>query len=133
MAKNKSNYGVGPWEMTKDAVKNSFVAVTSLNRKNAIELGRILYHIESIGSKHIFHGTTLVQSRLSKGKWLWPHMPWAIVPKDIQNRTHFETYFDKEEDYNEWKEFYDKIISKGIEEKTLYINPKDPILTFFKK
>ena len=132
MAKNANNFGIAPWQFKKGAI-NDFVAVTEFNRKNAICVGRILYFIESIGTNHIFRGVVSVNNRLTKGKWLWPHYPWAVVPKDIQNKTHFEVYVDKDEDYEFWKTYYDTIITKGINEKTLYICPKDPILTFSKK
>lgn len=134
MAVAKKNYSSFPWEMKRDTVKNDFVLITEFNRKNAMSvLGRIYYNIELAGSKHLFGGASVVSPRLTKGKWLWPHMPWSLVPKDAQNKTHWEVYYDKDEDYNEWKLFYETIIKKGIENKTLYINPKDPILTFFKK
>lgn len=132
MAKKSNNYGIAPWEMTKGAITN-FVAVTDFNRGNAIVMGRIFYYIELSGSKYIYRGATIVRPRLTKGKWLWPHYPWAIVPRDVQNKTHWEVYYDKEEDYNDYKNDFNEIITNGINKKLLYICPKDPILTFFKK
>lgn len=130
--KKTNNYNVAPWEMKRDALKD-FVLITDLNRKNAIVVGRIYYNIELAGSKHIFGGAGVVRPRLKKGEWLWPHYPWSIIPNNVQNKTHFNVFYDKEEDYDEWNNFFDTFISSGIEKKTLYINPKDPILTFFKK
>lgn len=132
MAKKNHNYGVSPWELTKGAIDN-FVLVTEANRKNAITLGRIYYFIEPSGSKFIFLGANVIRPLLKKGYWNWPHYPWAVVPKDVQNKTHWRQYYDKDEDYTEWKDFFDKIITDGINKKTLYICPKDEILKFYQE
>jgi len=132
MAKQSSNYGVAPWQLKKGAI-NDFTLVTEKNRSNAIVLGRILYFMEPIGVNHIFRGAISVNSRLTKGKWMWPRMPWMPATKEATNKTHFEVYVDKDEDYESWKTYYDYVITKGINEKTLYICQKDPILTFLKK
>lgn len=132
MAKNKHNYGYSPWELTKGAIDN-FILVTEANRKNAITLGRIYYFIEPSGSKFMFQGASVIRPLLKKGHWNWPHFPWAIIPKDVQNKTHWRQYINEDEDYNEWKCSFDKLISDGITNKTLYINPKDEILKFYKE
>lgn len=132
MAKQSSNYGVAPWQLKKGDIEN-FTAVNEKNRPNAIVLGRILYFIEEVGRYHIFRGAITVNSRLTKGKWLWPRFPWMPAPKDAQNKTHYEIYVDKDEDYESWKNYYDHIITNGINENMLYICQKDPILTFLKK
>ena len=130
MAKTTKNYGMAPWQLTKGAIDN-FVAVTDFNRKNAITLGRIYYFIESLGSSHIYRGSGLIRPRLTKGWHHWPHLPWSMVPKDVQNKTHWRVFYDTDEDYVKWKDDFDAIITKGINEKTLYICPSDPILTFY--
>jgi len=131
MAKTPTkNYGMAPWQLTKGAISN-FVAVTDFNRKNAIAMGRIYYFIEKLGSAYMYRGSGLIRPRLTKGWHYWPHMPWSIVPKDVQNKTHWRVFYDADEDYVKWKDDFDVIITKGINEKTLYICPSDPILTFY--
>jgi hypothetical protein len=126
MAKN--NFSAGPWELKKGDIDN-FVLVTEVNRKNAIVQGRILYFIDR---RKTFNGTILIAPCLTKGYWRYPHYPWAIIPNDVQNKTHYRVYVDKGEDYNEWILTYKTLIANGIKNQSLYINPKDNILQFFK-
>ena len=125
MAKNANNYGKAPWEFKKGAI-DDFVLVTNANRANAIVLGRIYYFIEPCGSKFLFNGAGVIRPLLKKGWWNWPLYPWL----NVQDKSHFKVNLD-DEDYEKWKTDFDKLISDGINKKTLYICPKDEILKFY--
>jgi len=74
----------------------------------------------------------LIAPCLTKGYWWYPHFPWAAVPNDVENKTHYRVYMDKGEDYNTWASTYKTLIDMGIKNQSLYIKPKDNILQFFK-
>lgn len=126
MAKN--NFGAGPWDLKKGDI-DRFILVTEQNRKNAIVQGRILYFIDR---QKTFLGTILIAPCLTKGWWWYPHMPWAIIPNDVQNKTHYRVYLDAGQDYENWASSYKFLIDQGILKQNLYICPEDKILQFFK-
>lgn len=132
MAKAKKNsFREGPWKLAKGQI-DSFIKVTNLARKNAVVQGRILYHIEQVGKEYTFNGVTLITPCFSKGYYWYPYMPWIHVPSGVPSRTHWRVYID-DTDREQWIATFKHLIDTGIEKGNLYINPKDPILKFYKE
>lgn len=121
-----SNFSVAPWYLKGKHIE-SFSKVTEFNRKQAIVQGRIFYVIEPIGSKWMFRGTLTIDPCFTKGSWRYPFMPWQK-----NKTTHFKVYFPENLDYNFWWKETKALLDKFIAEGNLYINPADPILTYYK-
>lgn len=131
--KKKNDYWWAPWSSKEGAFKE-MVPVTELNRKNAIVQGRMVYIIEpETKSMSRYCGFITICPRYTKGEWLWPLEPFLPRWPEHKDKTHYKIYFDCDQDYEKYKNDYKILIDRGIANKTLYINPKDPILTFFKK
>jgi hypothetical protein len=123
MAKQANTYASGPWYFKKDEVKQKFIRVDESNRKNACVNGRILYIIE--GS--LFRGSFVLQPCFPRGGVKMPWKPWeAGYPG------HYRVFLDTDSSIDEHVKTYRTLITQYIEEQTLYINPKDPILKFLK-
>jgi len=129
---SKNNFSSGPWTMKPKDILN-FRIVTNENRKIAVIAGRIMYIIDSVGNHHVFRGTMTIDPRFDRGHILYPYRPWDSVPKECMNKTHFKVYINENMDYNEWADKNKRLIDKYIEEKSLYIKPEDPILTYFRE
>lgn len=121
--KQKNSFDAGPWVMKPAGIKK-LSAVTELNRKNAIQMGRILYIVD-IPSK-TFRGTIVVEPCYLKGEWKIPFRPWqAGFPG------HFSAVFREDMNFTDLKNNNTLMINKFIAEKNLFINPSDPILKFY--
>lgn len=114
----------GGWNFKRGEVESKYCAVTHENRKNAIKYGRILYVIEGLR----YGGYFTVNPYFTKGMYRYPHMPWEVR----NGVTHWKVYYPEDGDYEYWKESFRTLIDKFINEKTLYINPSDPLVTYFK-
>lgn len=125
MAKQPNTFAKGPWHLKKDEI-HRFVKVTEQGRKNAIKYGRILYIIDS-GS--LFRGTLSVDPCFTKGYWKYPWKPW----EKSNGQTHYRTFFPEDMDLDLYKRTNKTLIDAFIASNSLYINPTDPILTYFKE
>lgn len=122
--KQKNTFGSGPWIMKKVAMEH-FIAVTEGNRKQARVAGRIFYVIEKSGHQFVFCGTFSIDPPFTQGWWHVPFKPWM---KGFPG--HFRVYMNSNVDYNTWVAENKYMLDKFITEKKLYINTRDPILTF---
>jgi predicted metalloenzyme YecM len=127
MAKTNTLYNKGPWDFKKNGI-NEFIAVNELNRKNAIVLGRILYVITLNGSTNQFRGTFSIDPRFTKGWWKYPAKPW-----ENNFPGHARVFMPEDMEYEHWKASNNDLITKFINEKSLYIKQTDPILKYFKE
>lgn len=117
--------------MAKDKINvDDYVLITESNRKNAVVIGRIIYYLERSGLKLYKTGHVVITPCLPKGWWLIPHEPWVKVPRDVQNKTHWNCYLESGMDEEAWAKNNKYLIDRGIELKTMYIKPSDPILTY---
>lgn len=121
--KVKNSYSFGPWTM-KQAEKDSFVQVTFENRPQAIVYGRILYIISGL----TFRGSFSVDPNFEKGWIHYPFKPWMS-----KTQTHYKVFISEETEQHVYAMNYKKLIDSFIEEKSLYLKPSDPILTYRKE
>jgi hypothetical protein len=125
--KQTSNYSFGPWDLKKKDIDN-FRIVTELNRKKAVVIGRILYIISLSKNTHTFRGTLTVTPCFDKGYWMCPFMPWMN-----SSLSHYSVRFDEPINKEDWVVSHKLILDKFISEKSLFIKPTDPILTYKKQ
>ena len=121
--KVKKNYSFSPWNMSRKE-KDSFVLVTPENRQHAIVYGRILYVISGL----LYRGCITVDPCFEKGWIHYPFKPWMS-----KTMTHCRVYISENMDYNQYVTTNKALIDKYIEEKSLYLKPTDPILTYKKE
>lgn len=117
------NYSFAPWNMSKKEF-DSFVLVTKDNRKQAIVYGRILYIISGL----TFRGSITIDPPFEKGWIHYPFKPWMN-----SRQSHYRVFINDNTDYNQYVTSNKALIDKFIEEKSLYLKPTDPILTFKKE
>lgn len=111
----------------KPAGLKDFVLITESNRKSAIVIGRTIYTIDGSGGFIQYRGFTTIHPCFTKGKW---RIELEAVMKS--KNKFWECYFPEDMNRTEWADSWKKKIDKGIEEKNIYINPSDKILTFQK-
>jgi hypothetical protein len=98
-----------------------YTLITPSNRKNAIIKGRIVYCIEGTGTLLLYNGSFPVRPRLVRGRLKMsghPFLPDA------------NTYVNEDEDFNEYKESFDALITMLISKKQLYFKLTDPLLKY---
>lgn len=120
-----------PWPMKPAEAKESFIAVTEINRKNAVVIGRILYFIQQAGMHYTYMGFMTVDPCYFKGWWRWPFVPFA--PNIGGKIKHFRVFLDNDKSRDEWAVEYKLIIDNAILKNELFIKPTDPILTYTKE
>ncbi len=125
MAK-KSKLSEAPWAMSKREFEK-FIPITELNRENAKKLGRIFYTISVMGKMIEYRGFCDITPCFTKGKWRYTHAPFHKSPF-----THGEVYITSDWDRSEWAARWKQKLDEGIESKTLYINPSDPLIKYEK-
>lgn len=123
--KKKSNFGAGPWIMKKKQF-DDFRKVTTQNWPNANVMGRILYIIEVTGKNYLFRGTMTIEPCFRAGWVRFPFKPWMQGYPGYQS-----VKMDTDMNYNDYVKTNKALIHKYIAEETLFINPNDPILTFY--
>lgn len=114
----------------KEKEFKEFMPVTTLNRKNVITLGRILYYIHKDGKNYKYNGYITIDPCFTKGWWRYPFMPWERTAA----RTHWRVYWGPDDmNYDDWVRVHRIFIDKYIENNTLFFKSNDPILQFYKE
>lgn len=117
-----SVYNTPGWKV-KPADMKTYTPVTAANRKNAVVMGRVLYVIESNGNLINYRGYFVVRPRLVRGELKiqgHPHM------------TNQNTFIPSDEDYNEWKNSFDSLITQQINKKQLFFKLSDPLVKYIR-
>lgn len=115
-----SAYNKAPWLMKKGEMA-AYIPVTNLNRKDAVIMGRTFYCIEVVGPFITYQGYFTIRPRLTNGRM------------QVSGHPHMRSYsvwMQEDESPADYKEAFDSLISRLIEEKKLYINLKDKITKY---
>jgi hypothetical protein len=113
-----SNYNTPGWKIKPQELKD-YTLVTPANRKNVVVMGRILYAISINGSLVEYLGYFVIRPRLERGRikvFNHPHL------KD------HDIFINEDEDFNNYRESYDSLISLLIRKKQLYFKIKDQLV-----
>lgn len=101
-------------------VKNikDYTLVSSSNRKNAVVIGRILYVIDDL---LIYKGYFTIRPILKKGK---------LTIKDHLHEIDQNYFLREDEDFNDYKSSFDKLITQKINEKQLFFKLTDTLVKY---
>lgn len=121
MSKQPNTYAKGPWNFKRTEL-DKFAKVTPANRAHAVKYGRIFYVIDGT----LFRGAFTVDPCFSKGQWMYPWKPWE------SGTGHFKVFMPEDMNFEEYKASYKAMIDKMIDEGSLYVNPSDPVLTYYR-
>lgn len=101
-----------------------YVPVTAANRKNAVIKGRILYCIEVISDKIInYCGYFPVRPQLTVGRLKMKGHPY--LPDG-------DTYINEDENFEDYKNSFNELITILINKKKLYFKLTDPLIKYEK-
>lgn len=101
-----------------------YILVTAENRKNAVIKGRILYGIEVVNENIISYlGYFPVRPQLLRGRLKMSGHPF--MPDS-------ETYINEDEDFNDYKNSFNDLITLLINKKQLYFKITDKLIKYEK-
>lgn len=106
-----------PGRKIKPQEMEDFTPITSVNRKNAVILGRILYVIDDL---KIFKGYISIRPRLVKGRLKIEHL----------HEPNQNYWLKEDETLEDYKSSFDKLITLQIETKQLFFKLKDPLIKY---
>lgn len=117
-----SVYNSPGWKM-KPKEFELFTAVTASNRKNAVIMGRVLYVIEKVGSMITYRGYIVVRPRLVKGR---------VSVKQHPFLPDHGAYINEDEDFDSYRDSFNKIITLKISENQLFFKLTDKLVKYDK-
>lgn len=113
-----------PHEMARSEFEENFVKVTVHNRKDMVKLGRIYYAIDPVFRKPKMLGVYCVFPCLR------PNSTLVVSGDKSSIKQNYELFCRDGQDYDEWKNGFDSVITKLIGMEQMYVHKKQKLAEF---
>ncbi len=111
-----------PQEMKKKSMED-YILITEHNRKDMSKLGRIYYVIGN-------YSTPVLYAKFCVYPCLRPNKTLVVSGDSSTPLGNYSVQCRDGQDFEDWKNGFDSVISKFIKEKKLFVNKKEKVATF---